>query len=132
MTFQVGRTGAITPVAELKPVLLAGTTVKRASLHNANEIKKLDLHIRDIVNVEKGGEIIITTNQKEKTITITDTGHGIESKNLEHIFDLFYTTKSAGSGLGLPTAFKIVQEHNGNISIKSTVNSGTQVNILLP
>ncbi len=58
VTFQVGRTGAITPVAELKPVLLAGTTVKRASLHNANEIKKLDLHFSDIVNVEKGGEII--------------------------------------------------------------------------
>jgi len=58
VTFQVGRTGAITPVAELKPVLLAGTTVKRASLHNANEINRLGLHIGDVVNVEKGGEII--------------------------------------------------------------------------
>lgn len=58
ITYQVGRTGAITPVAELKPVLLAGTTVKRASLHNANEIARLDLRIGDHVFVEKGGEII--------------------------------------------------------------------------
>jgi len=58
VTYQVGRTGAITPVANLEPVLLAGTTVKRASLHNADQIAKLDLHIGDIVRVEKGGEII--------------------------------------------------------------------------
>ena len=58
ITYQVGRTGAITPVAELKPVLLSGTTVKRASLHNANEIERLNLHYHDIVFVEKGGEII--------------------------------------------------------------------------
>jgi len=58
ITYQVGRTGAITPVAELQPVLLAGTTVKRASLHNANEIERLGLRIGDTVFVEKGGEII--------------------------------------------------------------------------
>ena len=58
VVYQVGRTGAITPVANLKPVQLGGTTVKRASLHNADQIKKLDLHIGDIVQVEKGGEII--------------------------------------------------------------------------
>ena len=58
VTYQVGRTGAITPVAELEPVQLSGTTVKRASLHNANEIKRLDLHEHDYVYVEKGGEII--------------------------------------------------------------------------
>lgn len=58
VTYQVGRTGAITPVANLKPVLLAGTTVKRASLHNADQIEKLDLHEGDTVLVEKGGEII--------------------------------------------------------------------------
>jgi DNA ligase (NAD+) len=58
VTYQVGRTGAVTPVAELEPVFLAGTTVKRASLHNADIISKLDLHIGDYVFVEKGGEII--------------------------------------------------------------------------
>jgi len=58
VSYQVGRTGAVTPVANLKPVLLAGTTVKRASLHNANEIVRLDLHTGDMVYVEKGGEII--------------------------------------------------------------------------
>jgi len=58
VSFQVGRTGAITPVANLEPVLLAGTTVKRASLHNADFIKNLDLFDNDYVYVEKGGEII--------------------------------------------------------------------------
>lgn len=58
VTYQVGRTGAVTPVANLKPVQLAGTTVKRATLHNANEIDRLDLHEGDSVFVEKGGEII--------------------------------------------------------------------------
>lgn len=58
ISYQVGRTGAITPVANLEPVLLAGTTVKRASLHNADQIKKLDVREGDMVFVEKGGEII--------------------------------------------------------------------------
>ncbi|WP_431135438.1 NAD-dependent DNA ligase LigA [Psychroserpens mesophilus] len=58
ITYQVGRTGAITPVANLEPVELAGTTVKRASLHNADQIEKLDIREGDEVYVEKGGEII--------------------------------------------------------------------------
>ena len=58
ITYQVGRTGSITPVAQLEPVVLAGTTVKRASLHNANEIERLDIKIGDFVFIEKGGEII--------------------------------------------------------------------------
>ena len=58
VSYQVGRTGAITPVANLDPVQLSGTTVKRASLHNADIIENLDLHIGDMVYVEKGGEII--------------------------------------------------------------------------
>ncbi len=58
ITYQVGRTGAITPVANLQPVLLAGTTVKRASLHNADQIAKFDIREGDTVFVEKGGEII--------------------------------------------------------------------------
>jgi DNA ligase (NAD+) len=58
VSYQVGRTGAITPVANLQPVVLAGTTVKRASLHNADQIAKLDIREGDLVLVEKGGEII--------------------------------------------------------------------------
>jgi DNA ligase (NAD+) len=58
ISYQVGRTGAITPVANLEPVLLAGTIVKRASLHNADQIEKLDIRVNDEVYVEKGGEII--------------------------------------------------------------------------
>ena len=58
ITYQVGRTGAVTPVANLKPVSLAGTIVKRASLHNADQIKKFDIRVDDTVFVEKGGEII--------------------------------------------------------------------------
>tara|TARA_B100000508_G_scaffold118450_1_gene98587 strand:- start:101501 stop:103516 length:2016 start_codon:yes stop_codon:yes gene_type:complete len=58
VTYQVGRTGAITPVANLSPVALGGTVVKRASLHNADQIEKLDLYENDTVYVEKGGEII--------------------------------------------------------------------------
>lgn len=60
--FQVGRTGAVTPVANLEPVLLGGTIVKRASLHNADQLEKLDLHFGDTILVEKGGEIIPKIN----------------------------------------------------------------------
>lgn len=72
ITYQVGRTGAVTPVAELEPILLAGTTVKRASLHNANEIERLGLCVGDYVFVEKGGEIIpkvtgVDLNKREKS-----------------------------------------------------------------
>ncbi len=58
VAFQVGRTGTVTPVANLEPISLAGTTVKRASLHNADQIALLDLHLNDMVYIEKGGEII--------------------------------------------------------------------------
>ena len=70
VSYQVGRTGAITPVANLKPVLLAGTVVKRASLHNEDIIKKLGLHEQDFVYVEKGGEIIpkiVDVNREKRT-----------------------------------------------------------------
>ena len=79
ITYQVGRTGAITPVAELKPVLLTGTTVKRASLHNANEIKRFDLRINDTVFVEKGGDII------PKVTGVELAARPIDSKSTEYI-----------------------------------------------
>ena len=72
VTYQVGRTGKVTPVANLSPVLLAGTTVKRASIHNADEIERLGLHEHDLVAVEKGGEIIpkithVVVNKRTET-----------------------------------------------------------------
>ncbi len=81
VTYQVGRTGAVTPVAELEPIFLAGTTVKRASLHNANEIARLDLHLGDYVFVEKGGEIIPK---------VTGVDHERRSNNLKPVV---YITK---------------------------------------
>ena len=86
ISYQVGRTGAITPVANLSPVLLAGTTVKRASLHNADQIEKLDIRINDSVYVEKGGEIIPkivgvdTTKRNESSITTKYATHCPECK----------------------------------------------------
>ncbi len=72
--FQVGRTGAITPVALLDPVELGGSIVKRASLHNSNEIERLDVRINDSVYIEKGGEIIPKVTKVEKNERVLDTG----------------------------------------------------------
>ncbi len=79
VTYQVGRTGAITPVANLEPVLLAGTTVKRATLHNADQIAALDIREGDMVYVEKGGEIIPKITEVELSERAAD------SKPLEYI-----------------------------------------------
>ncbi|RKD88373.1 NAD-dependent DNA ligase LigA [Mangrovibacterium diazotrophicum] len=79
VSFQVGRTGAVTPVANLTPVLLAGTIVKRASLHNADIINKLDLHFEDVVYVEKGGEII------PKIVDVNDSLRKPEAQKVEFI-----------------------------------------------
>ncbi|MDC0515680.1 NAD-dependent DNA ligase LigA, partial [Flavobacteriaceae bacterium] len=77
--YQVGRTGAVTPVAQLEPVVISGTTVKRASLHNADQIEKLDLRLGDRVYVEKGGEII-------PKITAVDTSNrGLEEAKIHFI-----------------------------------------------
>jgi len=81
ISYQVGRTGAITPVANLKPVQLAGTIVKRASLHNADQIEKLDVRVGDSVFVEKGGEII------PKIIGVDFTGRSTDSAKTEYITD---------------------------------------------
>ena len=79
ITYQVGRTGAITPVANLEPVELAGTIVKRASLHNADQIEKLDVRIGDTVFVEKGGEII------PKIISVDGSRRPLNSHKTEYI-----------------------------------------------
>ena len=81
ITYQVGRTGAITPVANLEPVQLAGTTVKRASLHNADQISKLDIRVGDTVFVEKGGEIIPKIIAVDFTKRPQDSEHTIYATN---------------------------------------------------
>jgi len=81
ITYQVGRTGAITPVANLDPVQLAGTTVKRASLHNADQIVKLDIRVGDTVFVEKGGEII------PKVVGVNLNNRPLDSKPTVYIKD---------------------------------------------
>jgi len=77
--FQVGRTGNVTPVANLEPVLLSGSTVKRATLHNADQIALLDLHLNDMVYVEKGGEII------PKIVSVDHSFRNENSKRIEFI-----------------------------------------------
>ena len=79
ISYQVGRTGAITPVANLEPVELAGTIVKRASIHNADQIEKLDIRVNDFVFVEKGGEII------PKIIGVDLTKRAKDSKPTQYI-----------------------------------------------
>ncbi|MCD4794379.1 MAG: NAD-dependent DNA ligase LigA [Bacteroidales bacterium] len=79
--YQVGRTGAITPVANLEPIQLAGTTVKRASLHNADIIKELDIRINDTVFVEKGGEIIPKIVGVDKSKRTSDSAETIYISN---------------------------------------------------
>ena len=79
VSYQIGRTGAVTPVANLEPVLLGGTYVKRASLHNEDQINKLDLHVNDFVNIEKGGEII------PKIVGVNLYKRGKESKKIKFI-----------------------------------------------
>jgi signal transduction histidine kinase len=76
-----------------------------------------------------GGKMDVLTHPKRREIIITDTGSGIPRKDLANIFDLFYTTKSTGTGLGLPTAYKIIRAHDGDILIESKENSGTKITI---
>lgn len=77
------------------------------------------------------GVLTVETRKDAGEIRISDTGGGIPEKNLDLIFDLFYTTKSTGTGLGLPTAYKIIKEHGGEITIKSEENRGTEVIITM-
>lgn len=104
VSYQVGRTGAVTPVANLKPVLLSGTTVKRASLHNEDQIDKLSLRIGDSVYVEKGGEII------PKIVAVDHTNRPAE------IFKIKFITHCPECGSELIKEDGEVQHYCRNIS----------------
>ena len=91
----------------------------------------LNILLNAIHAMPDGGLIRISTIPRKKMIIIEDNGTGIPEKYVEKIFDLFYTTKSKGTGLGLPTAYKIVKEHGGEILISSREGKGTRVSIML-
>jgi len=86
--------------------------------------------------VEKGEVIIKVTDSQEQPnmleVSVSDTGCGISEETLPHIFEPFFTTKGNGAGLGLATVYRIIEAHNGKISVQSTVNRGTTFKILLP
>lgn len=94
----------------------------------------LNLFINAAQAMPDGGELIIRTEVKgaNAVIEISDTGLGIEAEKLDKIFDAYYTTKRGGSGLGLPTARKIVEAHSGNIRVTSHASKGTSFAIELP
>lgn len=116
----------------------------RQSLHNEPLICKVDagmlkqvilnLFINAQQAMSDGGELMVRTSQQKKDaiIQISDTGSGIAPDRLPHIFDAYYSTRPHGSGLGLPTAKKIVEAHKGTIRIDSELGKGTSFTIILP
>jgi signal transduction histidine kinase len=94
----------------------------------------LNLFINAQQAMSKGGELMIRTDRrkKEAIIQINDTGSGIAPDKLPYIFDAYYSSRSHGSGLGLPTAKKIIEAHNGTINVDSEPEKGTSFTIKLP
>ena len=91
----------------------------------------MNIILNAIQAMSAGGLLTIDVNKIDKSIVIKDTGRGIESREADHVFDLFYTTKTSGSGLGLPTAYKVIKAHGGDITINSQPGQGTSVLIQL-
>ncbi len=94
----------------------------------------LNLFINAQQAMTNEGELMIRTDRQKNDaiIQISDTGRGIPADQLPHIFDAYYTSRPRGSGLGLPTARKIVEAHNGSISVNSELGKGTSFTIRLP
>jgi len=94
----------------------------------------LNLFLNAQQAMPSGGELIIRTNKQKKDaiIEISDTGTGIEADKLDKIFDAYYSSRLSGSGLGLPTAKKIIEAHNGSITVRSEPGKGTSFKIRLP
>ena len=101
-----------------------------------NQIKQvfLNLFLNAIDAMKQGGTLTITTKSATDVleITIADTGCGMSKKDLEHIFDPFYSTKETGTGLGMSIVYGIIKEHKGEISVTSEVNKGTSFKVGLP
>ncbi len=94
----------------------------------------LNLFINAQEAMDGGGELIVRTDRHKEmaVIEISDTGEGVAAEKLVRIFDPYYSSKPRGSGLGLPTAKKIIQRHNGRLSVNSTIGKGTSFLIKLP
>ncbi len=96
----------------------------------------VNIFLNSIQAMQKGGKILIGTNynsfEKNVTIDIKDSGYGISDENIKKVFDPFFSTKKNGTGLGLSICHKIMDQHNGSISIDSKVNKGTKVTLTLP
>lgn len=128
----------ITPEIKQKKILI----LKSYDVHlphcriDVNLIKQAILNI--VINaeqaMEQGGELMIRTscNNKFIQIDITDTGPGIPKDSLEKIFQVYYSTKKTGTGLGLPTAKRIIEEHKGTVSVLSEEDKGSNFSIKLP
>jgi signal transduction histidine kinase len=103
---------------------------------DADMLKQVILNL--FINAQQamggGGELMIRTDKRQKdvAIEISDTGSGIETDKLEHIFDAYYSSRPQGSGLGLPTAKKIIEAHNGSITVNSEPGKGTSFIMRLP
>ena len=96
----------------------------------------LNLYLNAIEAMDNGGELTVSVKTSKETelltIEIKDTGIGIHSENLNHIFDPYFTTKSSGTGLGLAISYNIIEAHNGKIHIESDSSKGTIITIHLP
>lgn len=116
----------------------------RQGLHNEPLVCKVDADMLKqvilnlFINAQQamagGGELMIRTDRRDKdvVIEISDTGSGIEADKLERIFDAYYSSRPQGSGLGLPTAKKIIEAHNGSITVNSEPGKGTSFALRLP
>lgn len=91
-----------------------------------------NLIINAIQAMPQGGRLTVVSDPKKGIIEISDAGCGLSPESQNHVFDLFYTTKTNGTGLGLPTAYKIIKEHDGEMELKSQPEKGTTVLIHLP
>lgn len=94
----------------------------------------LNLFINAQQAIPQAGEIIVRTEQRPDVavITVSDTGNGIDANKFDKIFEAYYTSRPGGSGLGLPTAKKIIEAHNGDINVNSQQGKGTSFTITLP
>jgi two-component system sensor histidine kinase HydH len=96
----------------------------------------LNLYLNSLEATNEGGTLSVFLRKEAESrrmkIAVTDTGSGIEKKDLEHIFDLYFTTKQAGTGLGLAIVHKIIEAHGGEVRVESEVGRGTTVTLLLP